>query len=68
METPTLLEGDVAMGALGILDFLLDLFAATPVETFSRVDILSVLNNVKNSGDLISPETVLAYEQTTEEL
>ncbi len=64
---PVLTE-DAAFGGLVILDYLLDLFTMSAREAFARVDILHVLNVVKNDPSLFAPDTVLAFDQMTEKL
>ncbi len=53
---------------LMILDFLSDLFTATKQETFSRAEILVLLNNVRSDPRLIDPLVAEAYALTTEEI
>jgi len=37
---------------MAIVEYLSDLFAASPLELFSRVSVLSVLDHVKKDRDL----------------
>ena len=43
---------DRRLGAMVVIDYLHDLFAASPYEFFSRVSVLSVLEHVKKDRDL----------------
>ena len=54
--------------ALVILDYLSDLFTASPKETFTREQILLVLNWVINDPELIDPDSVIAYQEATAEV
>jgi hypothetical protein len=43
---------DRRLGGMVVIDYLHDLFAASPYEVFSRVTVLSVLDHVKKDRDL----------------
>jgi hypothetical protein len=43
---------DRRLGGTVVLDYLFDLFAASPFEAFSRVSVLSVLDQVKKDREL----------------
>ena len=43
---------DRRLGGMAIVEYLSDLFAASPLELFSRVSVLSVLDHVKKDRDL----------------
>jgi len=43
---------DRRFGGMVIVDYLFDLFAASPFEWFSRLNVLSVLDQVKKDKDL----------------
>jgi len=43
---------DRRLGGMAIVEYLSDLFAASPLEVFSRVSVLSVLDHVKKDRDL----------------
>jgi hypothetical protein len=57
-----------AFQCLNLLDYLLDLFTGAGKETFTRVEILSVLNHCKNDPELFDPDAVIAQETVTHEL
>ena len=59
-----LLPHDQFVG-LCVLDFINDLFTASSKETFSRVDVLIVLNQVKNDPEFFDPQVVELYEEGT---
>ena len=64
---PLFRETEGQYAALCIIGYLEDLFTASPVESFSKVTMLSILNNVKNDPDLFEPEAVIAYDQIDRE-
>ena len=41
--------------ALNLLDYLIDLFTASPRQNFSRAAVLSVLDATKNDPDFFDP-------------
>ncbi len=43
---------DRRFGGMAIVEYLSDLFAASPLELFSRVSVLNVLDHVKKDRDL----------------
>lgn len=53
---------------LNALDYLFDLFTAAEQETFSRVDILIVLNLVKNDPELFDPAVRIAQQIANAEI
>lgn len=68
MSSARKLEPSEAFASLIILDFLSDLFTDSGRETFSRDDILVILNWAKNDPDLFDPDVVLAYELATADI
>ena len=52
---------------LNILQYLSDLFTAAEKEQFTRVEILSVLNNVANDADFFDPDVIIAQQQAAAE-
>jgi hypothetical protein len=46
-------------GGLVVVEYLMDLFGESPKELFSRIDVLVVLDRVKNDSSLF-PEAVVA--------
>lgn len=51
---------------LNMMDYLSDLFTASPKETFTRTEILIVLNATRNDTDFIDPDVLIAQQQATE--
>lgn len=43
---------DRRIGGMAVAEYLYDLFAASPLELFSRISVLSVLDHVKKDRDL----------------
>ena len=54
--------------ALNVLDYLSDLFTAAKKETFTRVEILILLDNIKNDPDLFDPAVLIAQQIVTAEI
>jgi hypothetical protein len=52
--------------ALSLIEFLSDLFTATGKETFTRGEILFLLNSARDNPELIDPLAVVAYQMATE--
>lgn len=52
-------RADRRVGARVAVEYLYDLFAASPQELFSRVSVLSVLDLVKSDRDLLTDKGVL---------
>jgi len=50
---------------LGILTYLSDLLTESPRESFSRDEVLVLLDCVRSDGDLFDPDVVIAYEKAT---
>jgi hypothetical protein len=59
-----MIDGDAAFGALAILDLLLGLFTDAGKETFTREEVLLILNWAKNDPEIFSPDLVAAYEES----
>lgn len=53
---------------LNALDYLSDLFTAAKKETFTRVEILIVLNLMKNDPELFDPAVLIAQQTITAEI
>jgi hypothetical protein len=49
--------------ALNIIEYLSDLFTAAGKETFTRIEILVVLNGVRNDPELFDPDILIAQQQ-----
>jgi hypothetical protein len=49
--------------ALNVIDYLSDLFTAAGKETFTRIEILVVLNGVRNDPELFDPDILIAQQQ-----
>lgn len=54
--------------ALNVLDYLSDLFTAAEKETFTRVDILVILDLVRADPEIFDPEVVIAQQIATSEV
>ena len=54
--------------ALNLLDYLSDLFTASPNESFTRVQILIVLDNLRSDPDFFHPDILLAQQIATAEI
>lgn len=52
---------------LNMLDYLSDLFTAAEKETFTRTDVLIVLNATRNDPDFIAPAVLVAQQEATQE-
>ena len=46
---------DRRTGGMVVVDYLYDLFAASPLELFSRISVLSVLEHVRKDRELFPP-------------
>ena len=62
MQRPWRNSGE-QLAAMGVLDYVSDLFTASPRESFSRVEVLVLLNAVRTDPELFAPEAVVAYEE-----
>lgn len=62
---PHLFDGVEAFAALSIIEYLEDLFAMGGRETYTREQVLVILNAVKNDPDVFDPDTLLAYAEVT---
>ena len=63
----TIMNADEQFAALNVLDYLTDLFTAAGKDSFTRENILVVLNAVKNDPELFDPDIVVAQEIATAE-
>ena len=54
--------------ALNVLDCLSGLFTAAKKETFTRVEILVLLDQIKNDPDLFDPTVRIAQQIATAEI
>jgi hypothetical protein len=59
---PKPLTKEDQFGMLLALQYLSDLFTGAGKETFTRVEVLTILNDVKNDPELIDPDTVIAFD------
>jgi hypothetical protein len=66
--TASPLTPDEQFQALNLLDYLSDLFAASPNESFTRVQILIVLDNLRSDPDFFDPEVLIAQQIATAEI
>lgn len=66
MSSP--LTHDEQFQALNVLDYLSDLFTMSPKETFTKVQILIVLNQVKNDPDIFDPQVLIAQQTANAEI
>ena len=67
MKTPWQEEAD-QHAALCIIGYLEDLFTASRRDSFTKIDILALLNMVKNDPELFELEAVIAYDQVSKEV
>lgn len=67
MSQPAIFDVGQALAAIGVLDYLQDLFTAANKETFSRVEILVVLNAVKHDPEIFDFQTVIAWDEVNGE-
>jgi len=51
---------DRRMGGMVLVDYLFDLFAASPLEQFSRLSVLTLLDRVKKDKDLFPDDALRA--------
>ena len=65
MSSTTPLDSDSQFGALLILDYLMDLFIASALDSFSKDQIVKVLDLVRDDPELIEPEARQAYDEAT---
>jgi len=49
--------------AQGVLEYLLDLVTASPNETFTKDEVLILLNAVKNDTDMFPPEIIIEFQE-----
>lgn len=57
---------EAQMCAQVVIQYLEDLFTASPRETFNRADVLVVLNNVRNDQDFFDADAVADADQLRE--
>jgi len=62
---PSPMTADEQFQCMNLIEYLLDLFAAANKETFSRDEILIVLNRVSSDPDFFDPEVQLAHAEAT---
>ena len=62
------LTPDEQFQALNLLDYLSDLFTASPNESFTRVQILIVLDCMRSDPDFFDPEVLIAQQIATAEI
>ncbi len=61
------MNSDEQFAALNVLDYLSDLFTAAGKDSFTRENILVVLNAVKSDPELFDPDVVIAHQIATAE-
>jgi hypothetical protein len=66
--TASPLTPDEQFQALNLLDYLSDLFTASPNESFTRVQILIVLDCMRSDPDFFDPEVLIAQQIATAEI
>ena len=54
--------------ALNTLDYLSDLFTASPKESFSVTEILIILDHVRSDSELFDPEVLIAQQTANAEI
>jgi uncharacterized protein YllA (UPF0747 family) len=54
--------------ALNLMDYLSDLFTVAQKETFTRVEILVLLDHIKNDPELFDPAVLIAQQTATAEI
>jgi hypothetical protein len=62
------LSPDDQYAALAILDYLTDLFTVSGNETFTRADVLVILDCVRSDEELFDPGVVIAQQQATADI
>ena len=62
------LTHDEQFQALNLLDYISDLFTMSPKQTFTQVEILIVLNHVKNDTDIFDPLVLIAQQTANAEI
>jgi hypothetical protein len=53
---------------LNLLDYLSDLFTAASKDTFTRVEVLVVLNGVRSDQELFDPDVLIVQQVATAEI
>jgi hypothetical protein len=66
--TPTPFTPDEQYAALCVLEFVSDLFTMAGKESFTKVEVLSVLANIRDDVDFFDPAVVIAQQQATEDI
>ena len=51
---------------LNLLDYLDDLFSASPKETFTREEMLTVIRAIHYDQDFFAPEIIVLHSKATE--
>lgn len=64
----TLLSPSDQLAGLSVIGYLEDLFTSSPRESFTTIEILSILNTVKNDPELFEPDCVAAYDKISAEI
>lgn len=59
------LTTDEQFQALNMLDYLSDLFTVAGKETFTREDVLVIINTVRSDPDFFDPAVVIAQQEAT---
>ncbi len=54
--------------ALNVLEYVSDLFTGSPRESFTKVEILVILNRIKTDPELFDPDVVEAHSEVVREI
>ncbi len=54
--------------ALNVLDYLSDLFTSARKETFTRDEILIIIDIIRSDGDFFDPQVVIARQIANSEI
>ncbi len=64
---PSQLTTDDQFAGLTILEYLSGLFTGAGTDTFTRDQVLVIIDCVRSDPELFDPEVVIAHEQTVPE-
>lgn len=56
------------VAALSVLDYVSDLFTSSPRESFSRDEVLVILNAVRNDPEIFDAAVVALWDEETGEI
>ena len=68
MSQPVGMSESEQFQALNTISYLEDLFTIATKETFSRDEILMLLNRVKTDPEIFDPQVVIAHQIACDEL